>query len=102
MRRSKEDYMVRYPQYNRPCAVCGEMFNALHLGSRRRVTCSKPCSAAYTRQVQLANTRAYVKGEKYKAYKAQYYEAVKARRRLAKIGDMLARDGISRLGPAEV
>jgi ribosomal protein S17 len=40
--------------------------------------------------VQRENTRRYVKGEKYKAYKAQYYEAVKARRRLARIGDVLA------------
>jgi hypothetical protein len=100
MRWSKEDYMVRYPQYNRPCAVCGEVFNALHLGSRRRVTCSKPCSAAYTKQVQRANTRAYVKNEKYKSYKAQYYEAVKARRRLAKISDVLSLGSVRDGAPA--
>ncbi len=90
MRWSQEHYAKRYPQYNRTCVECGATFNALHLGSRRRITCSRTCSGAHTKRVQRENTRRYVKGEKYKAYKAQYYEAVKARRRLARIGDMLS------------
>ncbi len=89
MRWSQEHYMKRYPQYNRTCVECGETFNALHMGSRRRVTCSRACSEAHVKRVQHENTRAYVKSEKYKAYKAQYYEAVKARRRLARIGDAM-------------
>ena len=90
MRWSQEHYAKRYPQYNRTCVECGAAFNALHRGSRRRITCSRACSEAHTRRVQRENTRRYVKGEKYKAYKAQYYEAVKARRRLARIGDVMA------------
>jgi hypothetical protein len=90
MRWSQTHYEKRYPQFNRTCVECGEPFNALHLGSKRRLTCSPECSREHTRKVQRENTRRYVKGEKYKAYKAQYYEAVKARRRLARIGDALA------------
>ena len=82
--------MKRYPQYTRQCAECGATFNALHLGSRRRVTCSRACSEAHARRLQRENTKRYVKGEKYKAYKARYYEAVKARRRLEKIRTALS------------
>ncbi len=90
MRWSEEHYMKRYPQYTRQCVECGATFNAMHLGYTRRVTCSRACSEAHTRRVQRENTRRYVKGEKYKAYKAQYYEAVKVRRRLARISTILA------------
>ena len=82
--------MKRYPEYTRQCAECGATFNALHLGSKRRVTCSRACSEAHTRRAQLENTRRYIKGEKYKAYKAKYYEAVKVRRRLARIRSALS------------
>nr|MDO8114935.1 hypothetical protein [Candidatus Sigynarchaeota archaeon] len=87
---SKEHYMKMYPHYNRVCPICGETFNALHLGSRRRKTCSKACSAAYTKRVQRENTKRYIKTEKYLAYRKKYYEAVKARRRIAKIARVLA------------
>ncbi len=90
VRWSQEHYAKRYPQYNRTCVEYGAAFNALHLGSRRRITGSRAYSEAPTRQVQRENTRRYVKGEKYKAYKARYYEAVKARRCLAQIGVALA------------
>jgi hypothetical protein len=89
MRWSHEHYEKRCPQYNRACVECGAAFNALHLGSKRRVTCSRACSEAHTRRVQRENTRRYVTTEKYKAYKAQYYEAVKVKRRLARIGEAL-------------
>jgi hypothetical protein len=100
MRWSQEHYAKRYPQYNRTCVECGAAFNALHLGSRRRITCSRACSEAHVKRVQRENTRRYVKGEKYKAYKAQYYEAVKARRRLARIGDALAVNAEGKVAPA--
>jgi hypothetical protein len=100
MRWSKEHYMKRYPQYNRLCVECGAEFNALHLGSSRRITCSKECSEAHTKRLQRENTRAYIKSDKYKAYKAQYYEAVKARRRLIRIGDALAPNSNQKLAPA--
>jgi hypothetical protein len=100
MRWSQAHYEKRYPEYNRTCVECGAPFNALHLGSRRRLTCSTECSRAHTRRLQRENTRRYVKGEKYKAYKAKYYEAVKARRRLAKIGDVLAMRGENGKVPA--
>jgi len=80
---------MRYPEYNRKCAVCGAAFNAVHLGSRRRVTCSKACSEQYAKQLQKENTRRYIKSEKYLEYRKKYYEAVKARRRLAKIASVL-------------
>jgi hypothetical protein len=100
MRWSQEHYARRYPQYNRTCVECGAAFNALHMGSRRRVTCSRACSDAHTRRLQRENTRRYVKGEKYKAYKARYYEAVKARRRLARIGDALSLGSEGKGAPA--
>nr|MDO8113566.1 hypothetical protein [Candidatus Sigynarchaeota archaeon] len=87
---SKEHYMKRYPSYNRVCPICGETFNALHAGSKRRKTCSKKCSKEYTKRVQRENTRRYIKTEKYLAYRKKYYEAVKARRRIAKIARVLA------------
>ncbi len=90
MRWSEVHYTKRYPQYNRRCAECGREFNALHLGSTRRVTCSRACSEAHTRRLQLENTRRYVKTEKYKAYKAKYYEAVKVKRRLTRLSTALA------------
>lgn len=90
MRWSQAHYEKRYPQYNRACAVCGKAFNALHLGSRRRVTCSRECAMEHARRLQRENTRRYVKSDKYKAYKARYYEAVKVKRRLARIRTALA------------
>lgn len=81
--------MRMYPEYNRACAVCGATFNAVHLGSRRRKTCSAACSEIYTKQVQRENTKRYIKSEKYLEYRKKYYEAVKARRRLAKIAATL-------------
>jgi len=90
VRWSAEHYMKRYPQYTRQCVECGATFNALHLGSKRRVTCSRACSEAHARRLQRENTKRYVKGEKYKAYKAKYYEAVKVRRRLARIRSALS------------
>jgi len=77
--------MKRYPEFNRACAVCGKAFNAVHLGSRRRKTCSAACSEIYTKRVQRENTKRYIKSEKYLEYRKKYYEVVKARRRLAKI-----------------
>lgn len=100
MRWSAEHYAKRYPEYNRQCVECGAPFNALHLGSRRRITCSKECSREHTKRVQRENTRAYVKSEKYKAYRVKYYEAVKARRRLARISDMLSVDLDEKRAPA--
>ncbi len=89
MRWSQEHYAKRYPQYNRTCVECGAAFNALHMGSRRRITCSRECSEAHVKRVQRENTRAYVKSAKYKAYKARYYEAMKVRRRLNQIQALL-------------
>lgn len=90
MRWSAERYARRFPEYNRNCVTCGAPFNALYLGDRRRITCSRECAREHARQVQRENTRRYVKTEKYKAYRVKYYEAVKARRRLARISDALA------------
>ncbi len=73
-----------------PSNPTGNDVAAMHMGSRRRITCSRACSEAHTRRLQRENTRRYVKGEKYKAYKARYYEAIKARRRLARIRTALA------------
>jgi len=86
---TQDSYMKRYPEYNRACAVCGKMFNVLHLGSRRRKTCSAACSEIYTKRLQRENTKRYIKSEKYLAYRKKYYEAVKARRRLAKIKEAM-------------
>ena len=100
MRWSAEHYAKRFPEYNRTCVACGAPFNALHLGDRRRITCSKECARAHARQLQRENTRRYVKTEKYKAYRVKYYEAVKAKRRLARIADALT--GASSSNAAEV
>ncbi|HME53624.1 MAG TPA: hypothetical protein VKM55_15465 [Candidatus Lokiarchaeia archaeon] len=86
--------MKRYPEYNQACAVCGKAFNAVHLGSKRRKTCSAACSEIYTKRIQRENTKRYINSEKYIAYRKKYYEAVKARRRLAKITRVLASDGL--------
>ncbi|HME53295.1 MAG TPA: hypothetical protein VKM55_13820 [Candidatus Lokiarchaeia archaeon] len=82
---TQEYYINRYPQYNRACTVCGKAFNAVYLGSKRRKTCSPQCSAEYAKRLQRENTKRYIKSEKYLAYRKKYYEAVKVRRRLAKI-----------------
>ena len=84
-RGTQEYYMARYPQYNRACAVCGKAFNAVYMGSKRRKTCSPRCSETHAKRLQRENTKRYIKSEKYLAYPKKYYEAVKARRRLAKI-----------------
>ncbi len=52
---SQEHYAKRYPQYNRTCVECGAVFNALHMGSRRRITCSRACSEAHVKKVQREN-----------------------------------------------
>nr|MDO8088543.1 hypothetical protein [Candidatus Sigynarchaeum springense] len=78
---SKEDYMTLYPQFNRQCTICGNWFNALHLGRKQRVTCSPACSAEHTKRVQRENTKKYVKSEKYKAYKKKYNEKMTRLRR---------------------
>ena len=87
--------MARYPEYNRACAVCGKAFNAVHLGSKRRKTCSAQCSAEHANRLQLENTKRYIKSEKYLEYRKKYYEAVKARRRLAKIAAVLKSDSLA-------
>jgi hypothetical protein len=79
---SKEWYMERFPEFNRTCVACGASFNAVYLGCRRRVTCSAACSVEHSKALQRANTKRYIKGDKYKAYKAKYYENVRAQRRL--------------------
>ncbi len=87
LRWSEEHYMQRFPEYNRECVECGKPFNALHLGSRRRITCSKACARAHAVAAQRENTRRYIKSEKYLAYRKLYYESIKAKRRLAKLAN---------------
>ena len=80
VRWSKEQYEKWFPQYNRDCPICHAVFNALFVGRKDRVTCSKKCSDENTTRVQRENTKAYIKGEKYKAYKRAYYDKKKAER----------------------
>ncbi len=82
MNASKEQYMERFPEFNRTCVVCGASFNAMYLGWRRRVTCSAACSVVHSKALHRANSKRYIKGDKYKAYKAKYYKNVRAQRRL--------------------
>ena len=72
-RYTKEYYMARYPQYNRACAVCGKAFNAVHLGSKRRKTCSPQCSIEHAKRLQRENTKRYIKSEKYLEYRKKYF-----------------------------
>lgn len=73
-----EQFMHRFPCYNRNCTVCGKSFNALFLGSKRRVTCSKKCSEEHASRMQHESTKKYVKGEKYRKYLLERRKVLRA------------------------
>jgi len=79
----EDDFVKRYPECNRACVVCGKGFNTKFLGSSRRVTCSRACARTYALRLQRENTKRYIKSAKYLAYRQEYYEIVKQRRRSA-------------------
>lgn len=59
-------YMLKWPDFNRVCAECGQEFNALYVKPRTRLTCSHECSIKHTDRIRRENTRRYVATPEYK------------------------------------